>query len=336
MDAFYASVEQRDNPALRGRPLIVGGRADERGVVATASYEARSFGIHSAMPTRTALRLCPQAQVVAPRFSAYKQASEHIRSIFADYTDLIEPLSLDEAYLDVSNNTKHQGSATLIAQDIKRRIWDELHLTASAGVSYNKFLAKVASDYQKPNGLTIITPEFGPSFAAQLPIGRFWGVGRVTEQKMHSLGIRSGADLLACDRERLRQIFRKSADFYLQLAQGVDERAVVSTRERKSIGREQTYSVDIKGEQQMLAKLYDYAQGLHRWCQEREVVAHTLTLKVRYPDFRTVTRARSNALGYAELSTITDTIPHLLAETEARQRNARLLGLSLSKFGSKG
>ena len=332
MDAFYASVEQRDNPELRGLPIIVGGSPEGRGVVATASYEARAFGVRSAMATRVALRLCPRAIVIRPRFSAYQQVSQRIRQIFADYTSLIEPLSLDEAYLDVSATQLCRGSATLMAEEIRQRINNELQLTASAGVSYNKFIAKVASDYRKPNGITVVTPDMGAEFAASLAIGKFWGVGRVTEARMHQLGIYTGADLLAHDLASLRQHFRKSADFYHQLAQGIDHRPVQNSRVRKSVGREQTFSTDLEHSEAMLQQLYSYARELHAWCQQHDKTAHTLTLKVRYANFRSVTRATSNKQGFAKLSDIEAAIPPLLANTDATKLRARLLGLSLSKF----
>ena len=332
MDAFFASVEQRDNPSLRGKPIIVGGRPNERGVVATASYEARPYGVRSAMPTRTALRLCPQALVVRPRMEAYREVSRRIRAIFADYTSVIEPMSLDEAYLDVSASSLCRGSATLMAEEIRARIRSELQLTASAGVSYNKFLAKVASDCQKPDGITVITPERGAQFAAELAIGKFWGIGKVTEGKMHQLGIRTGSDLLRHDLEVLRARFHKSADFYLQLARGVDHRPVQTTRVRKSVGREQTFSNDIASEQQMLVHLQAYAQEIHTWCQQRNKIARTLTLKARYANFRTVTRSQSLDGGYTTLEHIHQTLPQLLASTQAQQLKVRLLGLSLSNF----
>ena len=332
MDAFFASVEQRDNPSLRGKPVIVGGRPNERGVVATASYEARPYGVRSAMPTRTALRLCPQALVVRPRMEAYREVSRRIRAIFADYTSVIEPMSLDEAYLDVSLSSLCRGSATLMAEEIRARIRSELQLTASAGVSYNKFLAKVASDCQKPDGITVITPEHGAQFAAELAIGKFWGIGKVTEGKMHQLGIRTGSDLLQHDPEALRARFHKSADFYLQLARGVDHRPVQTKRVRKSVGREQTFSSDIASEQQMLVHLQAYAQELHAWCQQRNKIARTLTLKARYANFRTVTRSQSLDGGYTTLQHIHQTLPQLLASTQALELKVRLLGLSLSNF----
>ncbi|MCH8496286.1 MAG: DNA polymerase IV, partial [Balneolales bacterium] len=244
MDAFYASVEQRDDPSLVGRPVIVGGSPQSRGVVATCSYEARKFGVHSAMPTSQAYRLCPDGAFVYPRFDVYKEVSLQIRAIFDDYTDLVEPLSLDEAYLDVTVNKKENPSATLIAREIQSRVFDEVGLTCSAGVAANKFLAKVASGYKKPSGITVITPEKAEAFINQLPIGKFHGVGAATEKKMLELGIANGADLRERDEVDLVRHFGKSGHFYYRIAHGIDERDVKPNRIRKSVGAENTYSED--------------------------------------------------------------------------------------------
>ncbi|MCK4708892.1 MAG: DNA polymerase IV, partial [Gammaproteobacteria bacterium] len=245
MDAFFAAVEQRDFPEYKGKPLIVGGNPEKRGVVATCSYEARKFGIHSAMASSTAYRLCPQAIIVKPRFEAYREVSNIIRSIFHQYTNLVEPLSLDEAYLDVSESSQFDGSASLIAKDIKQKIFEQTQLTASAGVSYNKFLAKVASDMNKPDGLTLIRPEQGEEFVAALAIGKFYGVGKATEAKMKSLGINAGADLKKLSLSECQQTFGKAGSYYYNICRGVDEREVVKQRERKSLGSETTFEKDL-------------------------------------------------------------------------------------------
>src|SRR5438552_17814122 len=244
MDAFYASVEQRDNPELRGKPVAVGG-AEARGVVAAASYEARKSGVHSAMPSLTAKRKCPDLIFMKPRFDVYKAVSLRIRQIFAEYTPIIEPLSLDEAYLDVTENLKGIVSATWIAEEIRARIRSETQLTASAGVSYNKFLAKMASDERKPDGLFVITPRMGPAFVANLPVGRFHGIGPVTRAKMERLAIRNGDDLKAQTLLFLRQQFGKAGPYYYALARGIDERPVCADRIRKSIGAETTFDADL-------------------------------------------------------------------------------------------
>ena len=244
MDAFYASVEQRDNPALRGRPVAVGG-SRERGVVAAASYEARRFGVHSAMPSVTAKRSCPELVFVKPRFDVYKEVSLQIRAIFSEYTSLIEPLSLDEAYLDVTENLKGVEYATQIAREIRARIWDETSLTASAGISVNKFLSKMASDQNKPNGQFVITPDMAPSFVASLRIGKFHGIGQKTEEKMNRLGIFTGLDLRAKSVDFLRQNFGKSGIYYYWIARGIDERPVQPDRVRKSVGAENTFEHDL-------------------------------------------------------------------------------------------
>jgi DNA polymerase-4 len=245
MDAFYAAIEQRDNPALKGKPVIVGGDPDRRGVVSTCSYEARKFGVRSAMPSRTAMRLCPDAVLLYPRFEAYSKASKQVMSIFAEYTDLIEPLSLDEAFLDVTENKKNIPSATVIAMEIKRKIFEITGLTASAGVSYNKFLAKTASEINKPDGIAVIIPSEAEVFLEKLPIGKFFGIGKVSEKKMISLGITSGLELKATPLDKLVKHFGKNGRFYYDIVRGIDWRPVEPLRERKSYGREITLDEDI-------------------------------------------------------------------------------------------
>lgn len=330
MDAFYAAIEQRDDPGLRGRPVVVGGDPDGRGVVATCSYEARRFGIHSAMPAARAIRLCPEAVFLRPRFTVYRAVSRRIQSLFREYTALVEPLSLDEAYLDVTGSRRQQGSATRIASEIKARIRADTGLTASAGVSYNKFFAKQASDLEKPDGLTLIRPDQGAAFIASLPVGRIHGVGRATEQRMHALGIHTGADLRRRSLAELQQAFGRRAAFYHALARGVDERPVRAERIRKSVGAEQTYSVDLRAHDAMRQALQPLAEKVERALAERHLQGYTLTLKVKYADFRQVTRARSQALPLRTAAQMLPLAAGLLGQTEAGSRPVRLLGLSVS------
>ena len=325
MDAFYASVEQRDFPELRNQPVIVGGAPDKRGVVAACSYEARKFGIHSAMPSSRAYRLCPQAVFKRPRFDVYRQVSAEIREVFERYTDLIEPLSLDEAYLDVSASELHSGSATLIAGSIKRDIREATDLVASAGVSYNKFLAKMASDMDKPDGLYVITPEQGADFVAQLAIGKFYGIGKATEAKMQSLGIHNGADLRSWSLEDLVSRFGKSGNYYYSIARGVDERAVVSSRERKSLGTETTFEKDLDDRQEMSKILKELAAKVVGYLQKRELMAKTITIKVKYADFTQVTRSHTLDDYVNELPAVQAVLDPLLEKTEAGEKKVRLL-----------
>ena len=334
MDAFYASVEQRDFPRYRGQPLIVGGDPDKRGVVAAASYEARRYGIHSAMPSAWAYRRCPQAIFVRPRFEVYRQVSGEIHSIFQDYTDRVEPLSLDEAYLDVSAVERCQGSATLIAREIKQRIGSQTGLTASAGVSYNKFLAKLASDINKPDGLYLITPERGPDFIAALPVGKFHGVGKATAARMNALAIHTGADLRAWSLERLQQQFGKVGAFYYQIARGVDEREVISQRVRKSLGTETTFEHDLADRAEMLAVLNRLAAEVADDLAAKGLVGMTVTVKVKYADFEQVTRSRTVTRPIREVTAIRALLPELLERTDAGTRRVRLLGVTVSSLKS--
>lgn len=332
MDAFYASVEQRDNPKLRGKPVIIGGDPRERGVVATCSYEARIFGVHSAMPVSVAYRLCPKGIFVRPRFEVYEEVSEQIRDIFHEYTDLVEPLSLDEAYLDVTHNKKNQPSATLLAKQIKEEIYQKTHLTASAGVSFNKFLAKTASDWQKPNGLTVIPPNKALGFIEKLPIGKFHGVGRVTEKKMKSYGINTGSDLRKYDRATLIRLFGKVGGFYYDIAHMQDHRPVNPFRTRKSYGREITFQQDIKDlehEHQVLKKL---AEEVASMLQEAGKSARTITLKVRYEDFTTITRSHTQDQPYKGSQELLGEAINLLNATDAKARYIRLLGVAASNL----
>ncbi len=331
MDAFFASVEQRDDPALRGRPVAVG-HAGGRGVVAAASYEARKFGVRSAMPSVTAMRNCPELVFVPARFEAYRTVSRQIRTIFADYTDLIEPLSLDEAYLDVTSNKRGIATATEIAREIRARIFEETQLTASAGVSYNKFIAKLASDYRKPDGMTVITPARGAAFVAALPVKRFHGVGPKTAARMETLGIVTGADLAAQTLEFLQTRFGKAGDYYFNAAQGQDHREVTPDRPRKSYGSETTFAVDLVREADILAALEPLADGVAGYLQRGGIPARTLTLKVRYADFRTATRSRTVADRYRDRAGIDIGMRELVAGLMPLEQGVRLLGLALSNF----
>lgn len=332
MDAFFAAVEQRDFPEYRGKPLIVGGRPDKRGVVATCSYEARKFGIHSAMSSSRAYKLCPQAIIVHPRFEAYREASKIIRSIFLQYTDLVEPLSLDEAYLDVSESALFEGSATLIANDIKQKILQQTNLTASAGVSYNKFLAKVASDMNKPDGITIIRPEQGAQFVAELPVGKFYGVGKATEAKMHGLGIKTGADIKKLSAEECQQYFGKSGMYYYQICRGVDNRDVVSHRERKSLGSETTFEKDLDSVDEMLKVLNSLSIEVASSLKQKNLEGYTLTLKVKYDNFEQITRSKTMTKAIKNVEEMMPVIVRLLMKTEAESRKVRLLGITVSNF----
>jgi DNA polymerase-4 len=335
MDAFFAAIEQRDFPQYRNKPLIVGGSPDSRGVVATCSYEARQYGIHSAMPSAHAYRLCPQALFVKPRFEAYQQASIAIQKIFADYTDLYEPLSLDEAYLDVSYSSLHQGSATLIAKAVKAAIKQETQLIASAGVSYNKFLAKIASDINKPDGLYLIRPEQGINFVEQLPIEKFHGVGRATAQKMHSLGIKTGKDLKALPLGILQHYFGKAGLHYYNIARAIDNRPVNNERTRKSIGVEITFRHDFKTKHDVIAQLHSLLDTALNKVSKKQLVAHTLTVKIKYHDFVQITRSKTLTQSISTLSPLSPVIDDLLKNTDIGQRNVRLLGITLSSLENK-
>ncbi|MEX0927833.1 MAG: DNA polymerase IV [Balneolales bacterium] len=332
MDAFFASVEQRDHPAYRGKPVIVGGNPAARGVVAAASYEARKFGIHSAMPSSQAIRLCPDAIFAKPRFDIYKQVSGQIRSIFLDFTDLVEPLSLDEAYLDVTENHAGNPSATLIAREIRQKIREATHLTASAGVASNKFLAKMASGLNKPDGLTVITPEEAEAFIEKLPIGEFYGIGKATEAKMHHLGIKTGADLKKWSRTELRQHFGKVASFYYGIARGRDNREVQSDRLRKSVGAENTFSQDLDDVEEMIVRLGQIAEKVSLRLIQAEAYGKTITLKVRYDNFESVTRSVTLPEFVNDAPALGKLAARLVNETEAGSRKVRLLGICVSNL----
>jgi DNA polymerase-4 len=332
MDAFFAAIEQRDFPKYRNKPLIVGGAPDSRGVVATCSYEARQYGIHSAMPSSQAYRLCPQAIFVPPRFEAYREASQTIRKIFTGYTRLVEPLSLDEAYLDVSNVQLHQGSATRIAKAIKAAIKHETGLIASAGISYNKFLAKIASDMDKPDGLYLITPEQGARFVEQLTIDKFHGIGKATAQKMQALGIQNGKDLRNFSLETLQQHFGKSAHHYYNICRGIDDRPVNSHRISKSVGVETTFQRDIKARQEVIEQLRNLLEKALGKVAEKRLTAYTLTIKIKYHDFVQITRSRTLPHAVTARSNTLAILEDLLRSTDVGARKVRLLGVTLSSL----
>lgn len=332
MDAFYASVEQRDFPKLRGKPLIVGGDPQRRGVVATCSYEARKFGIHSAMACSTAKRKCPSAIFVKPRFSVYKEVSIQIQEILRKYTQIIEPLALDEAFLDVSDEIQRLGSGNLIAKDIRQRIQRDTKLTASAGVSYNKFLAKIASDRCKPNGLLYISPKEGPQFVKTLSIREFFGVGPATEEKMQGLGIYTGADLATWELEALQPIFGKSAEYYFNAARGIDHRPVEVDRLRKSVSTEDTFEADLNSREEMLNVFDTQCKEIEKQLKKLGASGKTVTIKVKFSDFSQVTRSYSSKSGFRESARIYSTIPGLLENALVKPLSVRLLGVSISNL----
>jgi DNA polymerase-4 len=334
MDAFYASVEQRDNPDLRGKPVAVGG-SRERGVVAAASYEAREFGVRSAMPSVTAKRKCPNLILVKPRFDVYKTVSLQIRAIFAAYTPIIEPLSLDEAYLDVTENLKEIVSATQIAETIRAKIRTETGLTASAGISYNKFLAKLASDYRKPDGLFVITPRMGPAFVENLPVEKFHGVGPATTVKMNRLGIKTGFDLREQTLAFLQQHFGKPGPYFYWIARGVDERPVRADLIRKSLGAENTFSADIFTYEAAREALLPIIEKVWRICEGAEIRGRTVTLKVKYGDFQQITRSRTGHAPFSARAEIELLSYALLEPLFPVTKGIRLLGITFSSFSEK-
>jgi len=333
MDAFYASVEQRDFPAYRGKPLAVGGSPEGRGVVAAASYEARVFGIRSAMPSHKALKLCPHILFVPPRFEIYKKVSTSIREIFRRYTDIIEPLSLDEAYLDVSDDKLGIGSAMEIAKQIREAIKVELHLTASAGISINKFVAKVASDLNKPDGLTFIGPSKIQVFMERLAVEKFHGVGKVTAAKMKQMQLYTGADLKKLSEQELVQHFGKQGHFYYRIVRGIDDRPVQAHRETKSVGVEDTFKHDLTLLADMNLELEKIANKLIIRLQKHKLKGRTVTLKIRFNDFSIINRSKSFTLGIDDFSTILQTSKDLLSKVfVSEEKRVRLLGITLSNF----
>ncbi|MBN8695867.1 MAG: DNA polymerase IV [Bacteroidetes bacterium] len=333
MDAFYASVEQRDNPAYRGKPIAVGGSPEGRGgVVSTASYEARKFGVRSAMPSKQALKLCPDIIFVYPRFEAYKEASRKIRAIFERYTDLIEPLSLDEAFLDVTVDKQGIGSALDIAKLIKEQIKQETGLTASAGVSSSKFVAKIASDLQKPDGLTFIGPSKIEAFMEKLPVEKFFGVGKVTAERMNKMGLHTGADLKKMTEEELVHFFGKSGRFFYKIVRGIDNREVQPHREHKSMGAEDTFSYDLSDIEEMYTMLEKIAGTVCKRLDKYELKGRTITLKVKFHDFKQITRNHSFTYLLNDYDTIVNTAKELLNNVNMHGKKVRLLGISLSNF----
>ncbi|MCH2194174.1 DNA polymerase IV [Kordia sp.] len=332
MDAFYASVEQMDNPELKGKPLAVGGGA-KRGVVSAASYEARKFGVRSAMSGFLAKKRCPELIFVHPRFDRYKEISTQIRAIFYEYTDLVEPLSLDEAYLDVTQNKKGNPSASLIAEEIRAKILKDVGLTASAGISINKFIAKVASDYNKPNGQKTVPPEEVLEFLEQLDIRKFYGVGKVTAERMYQLGIFTGKDLKARDVDYLTEHFGKSGKFYYNVVRGIHLSAVKPNRIAKSVGAERTFSDNLTSEIFMLEKLENIAKELERRLKKYSISGKTITLKIKYSDFTAQTRSKTIRYYISDKSLILETVKELLYQ-EKLKNSVRLLGISLSNLNT--
>lgn len=330
MDAFFASVEQLDNPALKGKAVIVGGKPQSRGVVAACSYEARKFGVRSAMSCAKAARLCPQAIFTRPRMERYSQISGQIMDIFFQYTDHVEQLSVDEAFLDLTQNKLGEQSASLLAEQIRRDILQKTGLTASAGVSCNKFIAKVASDINKPDGITVIPPDQVLEFLAKLPIGKFYGVGSATEKKMERIGVRNGADLRRFTVEELIFHFGKQGTYFFNICRGIDPRPVKSSRERKSIGSETTLAEDILDLEEIRHILQEQACAVIASMQKKNLAAHTLTIKIRYHDFTTITRSTTLRTPLVNNRDLGFYIPKLLANTEAGKKKIRLLGVSVS------
>lgn len=332
MDAFYASVEQRDHPAYRDRPIAVGGRPEQRGAVAAASYEARQYGVRSAMPARVAQQRCPHLIFVKPRFEVYRAISQEIRALFARYTDLIEPLALDEAYLDVTDNKLAEPSAIAIARALRRDIYQATQLTASAGVSINKFLAKIASGMNKPDGLYVILPTAAAAFVETLPIEKFYGIGPITARKMRDLGIATGADLKQWRESALVARFGKVGRFYYRVARGQDDRPVNPHRIRKSIGAEKSFSPDLATLTEMRAALSAIAQTVARRIGEQQRGGHTLTLKIKYADYRQVTRSRTESFPIRSSAVLARLGQELLTQHLELDQKVRLLGLAVSNL----
>jgi DNA polymerase-4 len=335
LDAFYAAIEQRDNPELRGKPVIVGGSPDRRGVVSTASYEARSFGVHSAMPSRTALWLCPEAIFLPPRFEVYRAVSQQVMAIFQARTALVEPLSLDEAYLDVTAAAHNFEKAAQLAREIKQQIRSTTELTASAGVSYCKFLAKLASDAQKPDGLMVISPEQAPAFLDALPIDKFFGVGKVTAAKLRELGIANGTDLKRLDEGRLRALLGKQGSQLYRFVRGEDDRPVEPMRERKSVGKEVTFERDLVDRDHMERFLEHLARQVEHRLVELDLRGRTLTLKVKWSDFQLITRSVSRSNGFQDAQAMMPMLRTLLTQLDGGDRPVRLLGVSVSNLLSR-
>lgn len=333
MDAFYASVEQMDNPELRGKPVAVGG-SENRGVVSAASYEARKFGVRSAISGVLAKKYCPEIIFVRPRFDRYKEISSKIHKIFNEYTDLVEPLSLDEAYLDVTQNKKGNPSASLLAQEIRLRIFNEVGLTASAGISINKFVAKIASDYNKPNGQKTVNPDEIEAFLEELPIRKFYGVGKVTTEKMYQLGIFTGTDLKSKSLEFLEKHFGKSGAFYYHVVRGIHNSEVKSSRITKSVAAEHTFDVNLSSEIFMLEQLERIAASLEKRLERHKLSGKTITLKIKYSDFSQQTRSKTLPYFISDKKLIMENIQELLYQ-EKMKDSVRLLGISLSNLNNE-
>ena len=333
MDAFYASVEQMDNPSLRGKPIAVGG-SENRGVVAAASYEARKFGVRSAISGVLAKKNCPELIFVKPRFDRYKEISRKIQKIFLEYTDLVEPLSLDEAYLDVTINKKGNPSASLLAQEIRQRIFNEIGLTASAGISVNKFVAKIASDYNKPNGQKTVNPDEVVSFLEELPIRKFYGVGKVITEKMYQLGIFTGLELKSKSLEFLEKHFGKSGSFYYNVVRGIHNSEVKSDRITKSVAAEHTFDVNLSSEIFMIEKLDVIAVALEKRLKKHHVAGKTITLKIKYSDFTQQTRSKTLPYFISDKALILEIVKELLYQ-ERMKDSVRLLGISLSNLNTE-
>jgi DNA polymerase-4 len=331
MDAYYASVEQRDRPELVGKPVAVG-HPNKRGVVAAASYEARKFGVYSAMPSTTAARKCPDLIFVAPRFEVYRAVSRQIRAIFLEYTALVEPLSLDEAYLDVTENLRRVPTAVETASQIRQRIFEWTGLTASAGISYNKFLAKLASDYKKPNGQYVVTPAMGPAFVEALPVGKFHGVGPVTAEKMNKLGIFTGADLKSRSLEFLVKQFGKSGPWYYAIARGEDDRPVEPDRPRKSSGSETTFLEDLREPVAVESALLEQAREVWDWCEKAHMYGASVTVKVKYADFRQLTRSRTLAHVVTSWDELHSIALAMMRSIYPLENGVRLVGVTVSHF----
>jgi DNA polymerase IV len=332
MDAFYASVEQRDNPEYRGKPVAVGSLPSQRGVVAAASYEARKFGIHSAMPSKLAIARCPNLIIVHPRFDVYRTISAQIHDIFRRYTDIFEPVALDEAYLDVTENKQSLPYASTVARHIRAEIFAQTNLTASAGVSINKFLAKMASGMNKPNGMTVILPEDAIAFVESLPIEKFHGIGKVTAAKMHSLGIRTGADLKERSHSELIKYFGKAGNYYYSIARAEDDRTVEPNRIRKSIGAENSFAEDLSDRETCIQELEQIAQTLQQRLDEYQTSGRTLTLKVKFSDYQQITRSRTFSNSINSFDTIVAEAKALFETVELEDRSIRLLGIAISNL----
>ena len=332
MDAFFAAVEERDHPEYRGKPVIVGGQPNSRGVVSTCNYIARKYGVHSAMPSSQAARLCPHAIFVSSNFGAYNEAAKIVREIFYEYTDLVQPVSIDEAYLDVTINKKDIASATQIAQEIRQKIKERTQLTASAGVSYNKFLAKTASDLDKPDGLVVIPPGKAAEILDNLPIGKFHGVGKVTEKKMKRLGINCGEELKTFSLAELLKHFGKVGSYYYNIVRGIDDREVKTTHTRKSIGKERTFAEDIYEIDEMCEVLHTIAARLHTKMAEKKIMAKTITVKIKYANFEIANRSRSYITEFNDSESMMSYAEGLLRETIINNCAVRLLGISLSNL----